>query len=313
MYHDAYNQLITVDDFWNSATQYRYNASGSRYMRRTGTQAAVYTLRDGSVSVGEYSGSVSTTNWNILLPSGEIVGRQPFSYNTVYYLKDHLGSTRATISSTGAVLESVDYYPFGLEMPGRVTLSGQPTLQRFTGYERVDGERFDYAQARWYDPVIGRFLSVDPLAEHDMQRDKSPYAYSWNNPIRYNDPTGLCPVCGGSFERYVGGLFTYSINRISEKPKKIADNVSQTADIISDVIGSETFDNSLVRTQNSIDIAADVSGVAETSAAIASLSVKALPASGPIFAASSFKSSVSDISADLLPILPSLKSRVFGS
>jgi RHS repeat-associated core domain len=51
---------------------------------------------------------------------------------------------------------------------------------------------FDYG-ARLYDPAIGRWFVVDMLANHELQIDKSPYAYGWNNPIKYVDPNGLCP------------------------------------------------------------------------------------------------------------------------
>jgi hypothetical protein len=44
-----------------------------------------------------------------------------------------------------------------------------------------------------YDPAIGRWFVVDPMANHELQIDKSPYAYGWNNPIKYIDPNGLCP------------------------------------------------------------------------------------------------------------------------
>lgn len=49
--------------------------------------------------------------------------------------------------------------------------------------------------ARFYDPVIGRWGVVDPLADHPRQIVMSPYSAFWNNPIRYNDPDGKCPEC----------------------------------------------------------------------------------------------------------------------
>jgi hypothetical protein len=67
------------------------------------------------------------------------------------------------------------------------------------------------------------------MAEHSLQRDKSPYAYSWNNPIRYNDPTGLYPVCGGYFERYVGGFFNYSVNRTQQNVQTAVTNAQTDA------------------------------------------------------------------------------------
>ena len=53
---------------------------------------------------------------------------------------------------------------------------------------------YDYG-ARNYDPAIGRWLQVDPLADHPNQLDKSPYQYAWNNPVLLTDPDGRCPAC----------------------------------------------------------------------------------------------------------------------
>lgn len=60
-------------------------------------------------------------------------------------------------------------------------------------YERV-AQLLDYGW-RWYDPVIGRWNGVDPLADDAMQINMSPFAYVWNNPILLIDPDGLCPKC----------------------------------------------------------------------------------------------------------------------
>ena len=49
--------------------------------------------------------------------------------------------------------------------------------------------------ARFYDNSLGRFMMVDPLADHPNQMDQSPYQFGWNNPINLNDPAGECPFC----------------------------------------------------------------------------------------------------------------------
>jgi len=64
----------------------------------------------------------------------------------------------------------------------------------------------DYG-ARWYDPAVGRFTSVDALSDEPEQIDKSPFAYVWDNPISLNDPDGNCPNClTGAIGAGVGAL-----------------------------------------------------------------------------------------------------------
>jgi len=55
----------------------------------------------------------------------------------------------------------------------------------------VDGGQLTY-EYRIHDGRLGRFLSVDPLADADKNIGYSPYAYAINNPITYIDPDGRC-------------------------------------------------------------------------------------------------------------------------
>jgi hypothetical protein len=55
-----------------------------------------------------------------------------------YYIKDHLGSIRSVIDGGGDVMESYDYYPFGLKMPNRTFVSGTGSKNLFNGKERDD-------------------------------------------------------------------------------------------------------------------------------------------------------------------------------
>ena len=55
-------------------------------------------------------------------------------------------------------------------------------------------EQYDYG-ARFYDPVIARWLVVDPSSEQGGQESLTQYQYGINNPVRYTDPDGRCPTC----------------------------------------------------------------------------------------------------------------------
>jgi RHS repeat-associated protein len=113
-----------------------------------------------------------------------------------YFVKDHLGSVRATVDRDGVVIGHDDYYPFGLVMPGRSSNTGNPNDNyKFTGHELDNEVGLDiyYMGARYSDPVLGgRFYSIDPLAREFP--NISPYAYGNNNPLRYTDPTGMAPM-----------------------------------------------------------------------------------------------------------------------
>jgi len=111
-----------------------------------------------------------------------------------YFLKDHLGNTRVVFGSNGAVLQATDYYAFGMEHTPKAKENENRYL--YNGKELQDetfagGVRlgwYDYGW-RFYDPQLGRFHTVDPMAE--KYYSISPYAYCANNPIRFVDPTGM--------------------------------------------------------------------------------------------------------------------------
>ena len=125
-----------------------------------------------------------------------------------YEIANHLGNVmtvvsdrREAIDSTAnseadyyeaVVLTANDYYPFGQEMPGRTYNIGDYRYG-FNGKEKDQNDEwgdlthYDYG-FRIYNPAIGRFLSVDPLAE--KYASVSPYAYVANNPLVFIDPDG---------------------------------------------------------------------------------------------------------------------------
>ncbi|MGC9341785.1 MAG: RHS repeat-associated core domain-containing protein [Bacteroidales bacterium] len=137
----------------------------------------------------------------VLHPEGliEVEGTQ---YDYTYFLKDHLGNTRAVITDADGdgyldnnideILQTDDYYPFGLSFSDGL---GGDIKYRYNGKELQDEQIggvsldwYDYG-ARFYDPAIGRWHVSDPLSE--KYYSISPYVYVANNPIRLIDPNGM--------------------------------------------------------------------------------------------------------------------------
>lgn len=118
---------------------------------------------------------------------GEPVAKVVNGSAITYLHADHLGSPVAT-SNTGGTLLSTDVYsPFGTRTSG----TGEKA-PGFTGHVE-DDTGLTYMQARFYDPMIGRFLSNDPVAFAPDRPDMfNRYAYVRNDPANLTDPFGLC-------------------------------------------------------------------------------------------------------------------------
>ena len=105
-----------------------------------------------------------------------------------YYLKDHQGNNRMVFNEDGKVEERNDYYPFG----GLMTSSSVSVQDyKYSGKELDKKSGLDWHDygARHYDAALGRFVTIDPLAENSYI--VNPYTYCLNNPFNRVDPSGL--------------------------------------------------------------------------------------------------------------------------
>jgi len=179
---------------------YIYSATGTKLAMLKGT-----TVVNFYAGMCVYKGN-KTLDYT-LHPEGVVraIG-QGLSYE--YFLKDHLGNTRVVFGSDGAVLQTTDYYAFGMahtpkakENENRYLYNGKEQQDALIGGVKFDW--YDYG-ARFYDPTIGRWHSIDPRAEE--LNNLTPYNYVANNPIIANDPDGeflnvvIGAVVGAVFE-----------------------------------------------------------------------------------------------------------------
>ena len=106
-----------------------------------------------------------------------------------FYVKDHLGSNRLVVDGNGNIEEVNHYYPFGALMGDRCGVSRNKYKYIGKELDTMYGWNMQDHEARWYDPVVGRWMATDPLQE--KYASVSPYCYVISNPIKFIDPTGL--------------------------------------------------------------------------------------------------------------------------
>jgi RHS repeat-associated protein len=147
------------------------------------------------------NGSAITNRTRILVDGGYYEGGVYY-----YYLTDHLGNNRVVVNQSGTVTQKNHYYPFGTAFADKYD-NGTNQPYKYNGKELDQMHQlnlYDYS-ARYYESAQGRFTSVDPLAE--KYYSISPYAYCYNNPLRFIDPDGKAPMggAGGGGPIILGG------------------------------------------------------------------------------------------------------------
>ena len=177
----------------NQQVSYIYSAAGEKLATNANGSLTYYR------SVMVYGNDNKLLH--ILTPEGTVSrteGSAGTNYTYNYFKKDQIGSTRAVLSAVGNSLQNVqstDYYPFGLAYS---TNNLNKNKYLFSGKELQDASiggtilgLYDFG-ARQYDPVIGRWMSIDLLA--NKFPDVSPFVYCLNNPINLVDLYGLEPI-----------------------------------------------------------------------------------------------------------------------
>ncbi|PQL91273.1 RHS repeat domain-containing protein [Apibacter adventoris] len=131
-----------------------------------------------------------------------------------YYHADHLGSSSYITNLDAQIVQHVEYVPFGeVFIEERNQSWNTPYL--FNGKELDEETGLYYYGARYYNPRESVWLSTDPLAE--KYPNVSLYAYTFQNPVKFIDPTGMEPDGWGR----KGNQWIYDENITQENYKEL--------------------------------------------------------------------------------------------
>ncbi len=205
MSYDNAGRLVS----WTAPTglgendQYLYDNEGNRVLTRSstttnGTTTSSDTITFDNLTEVDIAAGVTTVT-NYYNVSGQRVAMRKGAILS-YLVPDFLGSDSVALNSDGSVQAVQLFAPYG-----QVRYNDQimPTDYSFAGQRLDQRSGLLYDNARYYDPVSGRFTRADTVQTNTMGQD--PYAYVGDSPETKTDPTGTMHICSDEGDCNEGG------------------------------------------------------------------------------------------------------------
>ena len=186
--YNILNLPKTIDGIDDDHSVIRYLADGTKVSAMAYEDGYLYAgpFRFYTDGLGEVFESAATAEGRTVNPdffSGSL------ALSPRYFIKDHLGSTRAVVDTLGTVLEEADFLPYGEKCDNPLLLSGENSY--LYGGKELHETFFNipwYDSGKRFQTTEGVFASMDPL--YWKHYSVTPYSYCNGNPLRYIDPEG---------------------------------------------------------------------------------------------------------------------------
>ncbi len=217
---DARNLLIAVDGP-DSDTSYAYDARNRR-VAKTVDGATTQYVHDGLNVLLEYDGAGALIARNTHAGLDQLCVRDEVSASTPYYIcQDGISSVLSVSNKDGNILQRYRYSTFGEQQVLDANfnpIADAPLIPfAYTGREWEPEVGMYFYRARFYDPMLGRFISRDPIGLSGG--DVNLYAYAGNNPILFVDPTGnitfVSGLIGGAIGAVAGGIGQFAVDVVN--------------------------------------------------------------------------------------------------
>ncbi len=205
---DAPGRLASSSD----GTTYFYDGGGHRIEKVGPSQTTLYhydpagrVMAESTLPLGTKLRDFVYLGNKLIVVDGCVDGAPSSCTSThQWYHTDALGSVVARTDSSGVVTARFDYEPWGEQY----TVPAVQGDRQYNGRVYDPGTGFHDYGARMYWPAIGRFISADSYRgniANPMSLNR--YSYVLNNPCKYTDPSGHCPMCiGAAIGGAAGGI-----------------------------------------------------------------------------------------------------------
>jgi len=180
------------------ATSFVTTADGARLLRKDAGGATLY-LTGQEIRLDHATGERKGTRY--YTHGGKTIAVRANGRLT-WTPSDHQNSVTLAIDADSLVVSRRRFDPFGAPRGPGATF---PSDRGFVGGTVDASTGLTHLGARDYDPLLGRFVSVDPLLLPNDPLQANGYAYAGNNPVTFSDPSGLAAASCPDGECKFGG------------------------------------------------------------------------------------------------------------